>query len=144
MAELAELKKKLQQVRSKAIKENRPDVIERAERGLRQKFPNALQEDRSVVKNVTQKINTKQANKTITGSAFRKKIAKLVGKKALSSIPIIGGIASAFMSGDASAAIPILGGIEGAGGPDQLAFEARMHREHAEFERKRKAKKRGK
>jgi hypothetical protein len=43
------------------------------------------------------------------------KTGKLIGKKVLGAVPLIGGIASALESGDASAAIPLLDEAESAG-----------------------------
>lgn len=64
------------------------------------------------------------AEKLISGSDFAKKIAakraalkalKGAGKAGLKSIPLIGGVASALSSGDASAAVPVLGDVESLG-----------------------------
>ena len=67
---------------------------------------------------------TKRKNKAVKDLAAKtaakkalKKGAKKVGKKLLSSIPLIGGIASAIASKDASAAIPIIGDIASMDGP---------------------------
>jgi hypothetical protein len=54
--------------------------------------------------------------KAMKSKAFQK-IAKAAGKKALKAIPIVGGVASAVMSGDASAAVPILSEAEDIGAP---------------------------
>ena len=65
------------------------------------------------VKGGTDNIDTKQIQKQISGDDFVKKIAnaraaKAAGKKLLGAIPVVGALASAAMSEDASAAIPLL------------------------------------
>ena len=72
------------------------------------------------VKGGTDKINTKEIQKQISGDDFVKKIAnaraaKAAGKKLLGAIPVVGALASAAMSEDASAAVPFLGDAEGVG-----------------------------
>jgi hypothetical protein len=70
-------------------------------------------------KNKSLKMPEKSDNilkKAVKSKAFQK-IAKAAGKKALKSIPIVGGVASAVMSGDASAAVPILSEAEEMGAP---------------------------
>ena len=60
------------------------------------------------------KIDTKTPQKQILGFSFRDKIAKLIKSKALKKgakyglkmLPIVGGLAAAIASGDASAAMP--------------------------------------
>src|ERR1043165_329374 len=70
-----------------------------------------------VVKNVTEHIDTKTPQRILSGSDFTEKIAKLralksLGTKALGAVPVLGGLASAAMSQDASAAIPVLDSAE--------------------------------
>ena len=72
------------------------------------------------VKGGTDKIDTKSIQKQISGDDFVKKIAdaraaKAAGKKLLGALPLVGALASAAMSEDASAAIPLLGDAEGVG-----------------------------
>lgn len=72
------------------------------------------------VKGGTDVIDTKQIQKQISGDDFVKKIAnaraaKAAGKKLLGAIPVVGALASAAMSEDASAAVPFLGDAEGVG-----------------------------
>lgn len=58
----------------------------------------------------------KYTESTITGDEFLKKIAKSkAAKKALKSIPIIGGLAAGLATGDVEAAIPILGEADALG-----------------------------
>jgi len=57
----------------------------------------------------------KKAAKSMLSSGIKSNLLKKVGSKALKSIPIIGGIASAISSNDASAAIPVLGDSESTG-----------------------------
>ena len=76
------------------------------------------------VKGGTDKINTKEIQKQLSGDDFTKKIADIraakaaskgLGKKLLGAIPIVGALASAAMSEDASAAIPLLDEAESVG-----------------------------
>jgi hypothetical protein len=62
--------------------------------------------------------------KAMESKAF-KRIAKSAAKKTLKSIPIVGGLASAIMSKDASAAVPVLSEAEEAG-PSKGSLEAKM------------------
>lgn len=83
-----------------------------------------------VVPNVTEHINNKEIQKKLTGNEFlermanlraAKAFAKTAGKKVLGAVPIVGGIAQAVMSQDASAAVPFLGDSESLGpAPDSL------------------------
>lgn len=59
------------------------------------------------------------------GSSVGKRIAKSIGKKIAGAVPLIGGLASAAMSGDASAAIPILGDADELGKGSDLVPGAR-------------------
>ena len=77
----------------------------------------------------------KDANKTMKGDDFLKKIEKLKGlkkagkiaSKGLKAFPLIGGIMAGLASGDASAAIPILGDSEELGNPKD-SLEGRFER----------------
>lgn len=75
---------------------------------------------KAVIKGTTQKINTnarqsvkKAANwlEEIAAKRALRKLGKGLGK-GLKAVPLIGGIASALMTNDASAAVPILGDVE--------------------------------
>ena len=148
MAETERGKKRamLEEALRKAKLAKNKEQIARAQGHLDKHYPNALRKDVTVVKGKPDIRNTREVLDQPSGSAFRKKIAKMTSKgakafagKALKSIPLIGGALAAFQSGDASAAIPILGDVEGAGGgKDAMEFERRRLREHAEWERKRK------
>jgi len=63
------------------------------------------------------------------------KVGKLIGRKTLGSIPVIGGIAQALMTGDASAAIPGLGDSESAGmsSSDENKMLAEIERKKQEY-----------
>lgn len=91
---------------------------------------------KTVIKGVTDKINTKEVQKLISGSGFQDKIksilesraASKLAKNSLKSIPFLGtamGIGSALMSRDASAAIPVLNEAE-AVGPTEGSLEAKL------------------
>jgi hypothetical protein len=73
----------------------------------------------STIKGVTEHIdNTPQV--PISGGDWMQKIAnlraaKMVGKKVLGAVPVLGGIANAVMSQDASAAVPGLDAAESTG-----------------------------
>lgn len=71
------------------------------------------------VKGVTENIG-QVAQPVLSGDDFVQKIAalraaKMVGKKVLGAVPVIGGLANAVMSGDASAAVPGLDSAESLG-----------------------------
>lgn len=87
-----------------------------------------------IIKDVTDKIDTKSVQKIGKTSdvfdkvaAFRaaKQAAKTGGKKLLGTIPVLGGIASAALSQDASAAIPLLDSAESLG-PQTGTFDDRV------------------
>lgn len=70
------------------------------------------------------------AQPLIGGDDFIKKIANLraakaVGKKVLGAVPILGGLASAAMSGEASAAVPVLDSAESLG-PERGTLDHRI------------------
>lgn len=94
---------------------------------------------KQVVKGGVDKINTKEVQKLVTGDMFKDKIANILESrklakaasaagKGLKALPLIGpaiGLASAFATGDASAAVPVLNDIEGAG-PMKGSIEAKI------------------
>jgi hypothetical protein len=65
------------------------------------------------VKGANPPINTNEKQGLTSIEEFLQKISG--GKKALKSVPVLGGLAAASMSEDASAAIPFLGDAENAG-----------------------------
>lgn len=71
------------------------------------------------IEGVTEHIDNSPHPRT-SGDDFVKKIAnfrtaKALGKKVLGAVPVLGGLASAAMSGDASAAVPLLGEADNLG-----------------------------
>ena len=77
---------------------------------------------KTVIKGVTDRINTKEVQPLLKGSQFQDKIQKILASRAaskgLKAIPFIGpaiGAISAMSSGDVSAAIPVLDQIESTG-----------------------------
>lgn len=96
---------------------------------------NNLTEPLTKVRNVTDKIDTKGIQKTISGDDFMEKIAnaraakqalKTGGKKVLGAVPFIGGALQALATQDASAAVPLLGDADSVGEND-----ADLHAERA-------------
>lgn len=93
----------------------------------------------NIVKGGTDKINTKEVQKLISGNSFKNKISDILESrklakaataagKGLKALPLIGpaiGLASAFATGDASAAVPVLNDIEGAG-PMKGSIESKI------------------
>jgi hypothetical protein len=63
--------------------------------------------------------------KAKSASKVARTVGNVAGKKVLGAIPIIGGIANAMMSNDASAAVPILDEAESVG-PAKGSFDDRM------------------
>lgn len=77
-------------------------------------------------------INTKEIVPQISGDDFIKKIAdkraaKAAGKKLLGAVPVLGGLVSAAMTQDASAAVPILDSAESLG-PAPGSLDDRIER----------------
>lgn len=84
------------------------------------------------IKNATQHIDTKTPMNTISGSAFKDKIARLRGLKSIANkIPmlgsVVGGIGAMLGSENASAAVPILNEAESVG-PQQGSFDDRLEK----------------
>ena len=81
------------------------------------------------IKGVTENV-ADVAQPLIGGDDFIRKIAnlraaKMMGKKVLSALPLVGGLASAAMTGDASAAVPVLDSAESLG-PEKGTLDHRL------------------
>lgn len=81
-----------------------------------------------VGKGYTEKIDTKQVLKELSGTDFAKKIAKSraaksVLKGGLKSIPFLGGLATALVTGETEAAVPLLNEAESLG-PESGSLES--------------------
>lgn len=105
--------------------------------------PNSISE-RTIIKNVTDKIDTKEIQKLISGNAFADKIQNILKSRAatkaagtvgdmVKKVPMIGGIAAGLgtllTTGDASAAsqaaLPLVGDSDDLG-PEAGSLEAKM------------------
>ena len=138
MEDKSKLLEMLREIRDKGT----PEQFQRAQEMYQNKFGNpAMTQGRAffdsriggepIIKDVTEKFDTKGVKNIISGSEFVDKIANLRALKkfgkALPGIGTLVGLGSALSSGDASAAIPILDEAEDLG-PDKNSLEGQFER----------------